>query len=58
MLTIILFILKDKHGGTDEEIKQLSDEVTEYCNKISSGEIKWRDVKLALKEEYDLTVRL
>lgn len=57
-LTLFLFVLKDKHFATDAEIDQFSAEFHEYLDLINSGEIKFRDVKGALKFEYDTEVQM
>ncbi len=55
--TIMLFILKDKHGFPDEELERLAHEVDFYCGQINSGDISFADVKDALKQEYDITIK-
>lgn len=57
-LNLFLFILRDKHDASDAEIDQFRDEFNEYLNLINKGEIKLRDVKGALKFEYDLEVKM
>lgn len=57
-LTLFLFVLRDRHNATDAEIDQFSAEFHEYLELINKGEIKLRDVKHALKFEYDLEVRM
>lgn len=57
-INLFLFILKDKHDATDAEIGQFRDEFNEYLDLINSGEIKLRDVKGALKFEYNTEVKL
>lgn len=58
MLYLVLFVLSDKHDAPHDELQQLGKEVEMYCGQLNKGEIKLRDVKLALKEEYDITVRI
>ena len=55
--TMMLFILKDKHGFPDDEIERLAKEVDFYCAQLNSGDISFADVKNALKQEYDVTVK-
>ena len=55
--TMMLFILKDKHGFPDDEIERLAKEVDFYCGQLNDGAISFADVKNALKREYDVTVR-
>ena len=55
--TMILFILKDKHGFPDDEIERLAKEVDFYCAQLNDGAISFADVKNALKQEYDVTVK-
>lgn len=55
--TMILFILKDKHGFPDDEIERLAKEVDFYCAQLNDGAISFADVKNALKQDYDITIR-
>lgn len=55
--TMMLFILKDKHGFPDDEIERLAKEVDFYCAQLNSGDISFSDVKNALKQDYDITVK-
>lgn len=55
--TMMLFILKDKHGFPDDEIERLAKEVDFYCGQLNDGAITFADVKNALKQEYDVTVK-
>lgn len=57
-INLFLFILKDKHDATDAELDQFRDEFNEYLDLINRGEIKLRDVKGALKFEYNTEVKL
>ena len=56
--TMMLFILKDKHGFPDDEIERLAKEVDFYCGQLNDGAISFADVKNALKQEYDVTVKV
>ncbi len=55
--TMILFILKDKHDFPDDEIERLAKEVDFYCAQLNDGAISFADVKNALKQDYDITIR-
>ena len=55
--TMILFILKDKHDFPDDEIERLAKEVDFYCGQLNSGDISFSDIKNALKQEYDVTIK-
>ena len=55
--TMMLFILKDKHGFPDDEIERLAKEVDFYCAQLNDGAITFADVKNALKQDYDITIR-
>lgn len=57
-LNLFLFILRDKHFATDAEIDQFRNEFHEYIDLINRGEIKLRDVKGALKFEYNTEVKI
>ncbi len=57
-LNIVLYVLKDKHEASDDDIMQLRDEFVYQIDSISKGYLKYTDVKRALQTEYDLTVKL
>ena len=57
-LNIVLYVLKDKHEASDEDIMRLRDEFVYQIDSISKGYLKYTDVKKALQTEYDLTVKL
>lgn len=57
LATMILFILKDRHNFQSEEIKRLAHEIDFYCAQLNAGAISFSDVKDALKQEYDITIR-
>lgn len=57
-LNIVLYVLKDKHEASDEDIMRLRDEFVYQIDSISKGYLKYTDVKRALQTEYDLTVKL
>lgn len=57
-LNLFLFILKDKHDATDEELDVFRNEFHEYLDLINHGEVKIRDVKGALKFEYNTEVKI
>ena len=56
-LNIVLYVLKDKHEASDEDIMRLRDEFVYQIDSISKGYLKYTDVKRALQTEYDLTVK-
>lgn len=58
ILTIILFILKDKHNAPDEDLETLANEIDFYCQQINDGQLSWSEVKDALKQEYDVTLKI
>lgn len=58
ILTIILFILKDKHNAPDEDLETLANEIDFYCQQINDGLLSWSEVKDALKQEYDVTLKI
>lgn len=57
-LNIVLYVLKDKHEASDEDIMRLRDEFVYQIDSISKGYLKYTDVKRTLQTEYDLTVKL
>lgn len=59
MLTLVLFILLDKHEEVPEEdVKQLSEDVHNYCDSINRGYLSFADIVRTLKEEHGLEVEL
>ena len=58
MLTLLVWILCDKHDAPDEDVKQLSEEIAYICDSINRGNVKFSTVKMALKEEHDWTVNM
>lgn len=57
-LNIVLYVLKDKHNASDEDIMQLRDEFMYQIDAISQGYLKYQDVQKILHSEYDLSVKL
>jgi len=54
---LFMFILRDKHDASDEELDVFKSEVDEYLDLINRGEVNCRDVKGTLKFEYNTEVR-
>lgn len=57
MLMMFVYALKDM-GVEDEVLDQVMDKFKHVVASISRGDIKWRDVEMALKDEYDIEIAL
>ena len=57
-LNLVLFVLKDKHNSTDEDILQLRDEFMYEVDSVAAGYLTYSDIKRTLKGDYDLSVNL
>ena len=56
MLTVIIWILIDKHSAPDADVKQLSDEIHYLLENISGGNVSLPLVRKTLKQEHDWEV--
>lgn len=57
-MTIINFILREDFAATDEHLHKIADRFNFYTHQIKSGELKFNDVKAALKDEYRTAVHI
>lgn len=57
-INVVLYVLKDKHAGTDEEIMQLRDEFMDVVDSVARKYLSYADIKRCLKSEYDLTAEV
>lgn len=57
-INLVLYVLKDKHNGTDEEIRQLRDEFMDVVDSVARKYLSYADIKRCLKTEYDLTAEV
>lgn len=55
-LTCIVWLLCDKHDAPIDDVKQFSGEFQYLNENISAGNVRFSEVKRALKEEYDWEV--
>ncbi len=54
----ILYVLKDKHDATDEDVMQLRDEFMYLMDSVAKGYISYADIKNVLQGEYNLAVEM
>lgn len=54
MLYLLLYILIDNHGASNEDIKQLAEEINYYCDSISEGRLTWKDMERVVRDEYGI----
>lgn len=57
-INCILYILKDKHGSEDADIKQLRDEFMYLMDSIAKKYVSYADITKTLSCEYDLSVHM
>ncbi len=55
-VTLVLWILLDKHDAPDEDVQTLNEEVKYLCDSIEKGYVSYPDIRRALKEEHDTEV--
>lgn len=51
-ISLMLYVLIDKHGTTMEEIQRMAKELNYCADSVSKGYIKWRDIERVVFEEY------
>ena len=56
MLTVIVWILCEKHDAPAQDVKQLSEEIQFMLENIATGNVSFPLIKKTLKEEYDWQV--
>ena len=57
-LTIMLYVLKDKFGAEDDQLKEFSDAFDYVADSMAKGYITQADLKTVIKEEYHTVLRL
>ena len=57
-MTIINFILREDFAATDEHLHKIEERFNFYTHQIKTGELKFNDVKSALKDEYRTAVHI
>ena len=55
-VTLVLWILLDKHDAPDEDVQTLNEEVKYLCDSIDKCYVSYPDIRRALKEEHDTEV--
>lgn len=57
-ITLINFILREDFAATDEHLHKIANRFNFYTHQIKSGELRFNDVKAALKDEYGMAVHI
>lgn len=57
-LTIMLYVLKDKFGAEDEQLKEFSEAFDYVSDSMAKGYITQADLAQVIKEEYHTVLRL
>ena len=57
MANIVLFLLSNDFGFSHDDIHRVHERIELYLSQIIRGQLKYEDVKDALHEEYNVTVR-
>lgn len=57
-LLMTLWVLKNDHNGTKEEIGVFNREFNDLADSIARSYVKWKDIRKALVEEYDVHLKL
>lgn len=52
-MTILLYVLKDKFGSSDEDILQLTEAFRSATESIAGGYVSVADLRRVVKDEYD-----
>ena len=55
---ILLFILSDMFGWKLEQLKALMDKFDFYIKQIAEGEVKYNDLRDAVKKEYNFNITI
>lgn len=58
MANLMLFLIKENSNASTDYLRKLSGQISFYCEQVSTGEIKWKDIISALEKEHDVIVRL
>lgn len=57
-LNVILFLLMNDFNFSHEDMSRINKRTMFYMRQISSGRLKYPELRRALREEYDLEVKL
>lgn len=57
MANIVLFLLSNDFDFSHEDIQRVHERIELYLSQIINGQLRYEDVKTALHEEYNVTVR-
>ena len=57
-LNHVLYVLKDKHNASDEDIMQLRDEFMNVVDSVGQKYLSYADIVQTLRSDYDLSVNL
>ena len=56
-MVIILMVLKDKFGTTNEELRRLAEDIHSYTSLVRSGRVRFDLMKKTLEKEYGITFK-
>ena len=56
-MVVVLMMLKDKFGTTNEELRRLAEDIHSYTALVRSGRIKFDLMRKTLDKEYGITFK-
>ena len=56
-MVIILMVLKDKFGTSNEEIRRIAEDIHSYTNMVRTGRIKFELMRNTLQDEYGISFK-
>lgn len=57
-LTVMLYVMHDKLGASEEELRRFSGEFNDVIDSMARGYITKADLSVVLKEEYGTVLRM
>lgn len=57
-LTVMLYVMHDKLGASEEELRRFSEEFNDVIDSMARGYITEADLSVVLKEEYGTVLKL
>lgn len=54
VMYVMLYILKDKHGISDEELTEYAADFRYAIDSMNKGYFSWQDIRDIMKEEYGI----
>ena len=57
-LTVMLYVLHDKFGATDEQLKEFSDAFNYVIDSMQRGYVTETDLRVVVKEEYGTIIKV